>query len=571
MQAIKNLKITGKLFVLVFVAAFFVAAVAVTGFFFLTKTNATLQSLDKNELRAVKLIDEAQIEIKAAQAIVCEYLPNKDASRRKTLLSDMQAGDDKVNLYLLELDKTNLSEEQRRSLSLLNQMLTNFRDSRNQAIKFLAENNESTAIMIYNHQSVPVVDGINKQLGFISQEFNDRARAAYAQSERDVSTASVLLTAIGLVALLVVIVLGLAIARAVAKPLKQVAATVSEVATGNLTAELVAVNSRDEAGQVATAINTMTENLRDLIRQVANSAEQVAASSEQLTASADQAALTANQIAGSITGVAQGSATQLKAVEDSSAAVEQMSATVDHVTANANVVADTSAQAAETAARGAEQISSAVRQIADIERTVEDSARIVETLGERSKEIGQILDTIASIAGQTNLLALNAAIESARAGEAGRGFAVVAEEVRKLAEQSQEASKQIGELIGAIQADTARAVAAMHQGTREVRVGSEVVNSAGEAFQEILAAVSRVSDQAREMAFAIGQMASGSQQIVTAIREIDTVSKATAEETQTVSAATEEQSATMEEIAASSQGLAKLAQDLQTVVRKFTV
>ncbi len=571
MQAFRNLKITGKLFVLVFAAAFFVAAVAVTGFLFLTKTNTTMQNLDKNELRAVKLIDEAQIEIRTNQAAILEYLLATDASRRSALLTDMKTRDDKINLYLLELDKTNLSEEQGRSLELLRQMLSNFRDDREQIAKFVANNNIGLAVMTYTHQAVPVLDGINKQLGYISQEFNDNARQAYEQSARAVTTASLTLTALGLLALIIVIALGLALARAVAKPLRQVAATVTDVADGNLTADLVAVDSRDEAGQVAAAINTMTENLRGLIKQVANSAEQVAASSEQLNASADQAALTANQVAESITGVAHGSATQLNAVEESSAAVAQMSATVELVMTNAGIVADTSAQAAEAAARGTEQISSAVRQIGNIEKTVTESARIVQTLGDRSKEIGQIVDTISSIAGQTNLLALNAAIESARAGEAGRGFAVVAEEVRKLAEQSQDASKQIGGLIAAIQADTDQAVAAMHEGTREVRVGSDVVNGAGEAFQEILASVSRVSDQAGEMSSAIREMAGGSEKIVAAMREIDTVSKKTVEETQNVSAATEEQSATMEEIAASSQGLANLAQDLQAAVRRFSI
>ncbi|HWQ60996.1 MAG TPA: methyl-accepting chemotaxis protein, partial [Negativicutes bacterium] len=437
MQSFKNLKITGKLFVLVFVAAFFVAAVAATGFFFLTKTNATMQRLDKNELRAVKLIDEAQIEIKAAQGIILEYLLNTDAKRRSAMLLDMKARGDKIDLYLLELDKTNLSGEQRHNLDILKQMLTNYREYRDQVTKLTAENNMKIAILIYTTQGMPIIDGINQQFGYISQEFNANAREAYAQSARDVTTASVMLTAIGVLALLIVIALGVTVARMVARPLKQVAATVTEIAAGNLAADLIVVDSRDEAGQVATAINTMTENLRSLIKQVAGSAEQVAASSEELNASADQAALTANQVAESITGVAQGSAAQLNAVEESSAAVEQMSATVEQVTTNANVVADTSAQAAEAAARGTEQISSAVRQIANIEKTVVESARIVQTLGDRSKEIGQILDTISSIAGQTNLLALNAAIESARAGEAGRGFAVVAEEVRKLAEQSQ--------------------------------------------------------------------------------------------------------------------------------------
>jgi methyl-accepting chemotaxis protein len=184
-------------------------------------------------------------------------------------------------------------------------------------------------------------------------------------------------------------------------------------------------------------------------------------------------------------------------------------------------------------------------------------------LGERSKEIGQIVDTISGIAGQTNLLALNAAIEAARAGEQGRGFAVVAEEVRKLAEQSQDAAKQIAVLIGEIQGETDRAVAAMNNGTREVKLGAEVVNASGKSFQEIAEMVTRVSGQTKEISAAIELMANGSQQIVESVKEIDELSKHASGEAQTVSAATEEQSASMEEIASSSQALAHLAMDLR--------
>jgi len=370
------------------------------------------------------------------------------------------------------------------------------------------------------------------------------------------------------------IILGIAIgffaARSISRPVGQLAEAVQKVANGDLT-EQVVIQRNDEIGILANAFNSMVIQLQGLVKQITFNAEQLAASSEELTASAEQSAQAVNQVAGAVTGIAHGAEQQLNAVTETSAVVEQMSASIQQVAATANQVAEHSFKAAEQAQAGDKSVVRAVSQMGNIEQTVNNSAQVVVKLGERSKEIGQIVDTISGIAGQTNLLALNAAIEAARAGEQGRGFAVVAEEVRKLAEQSQEAAKQIAGLISEIQGDTDKAVVAMKEGTQEVAVGAEVVSAAGQAFKEIVTLVTQVSEQVREISAAIQQMAGGSQHIVSSVKSIDELSKKAAGEAQTVSAATEEQSASMEEIASSSQSLAKMAQDLQTAVGKFRV
>ena len=371
------------------------------------------------------------------------------------------------------------------------------------------------------------------------------------------------------------IVLGALIAWFISKnivnPIKEMLSSISRDSSGYISIKKIYVTSSDEVGQLAMALNDFTEQVRRIIQSVANSTELLAASSEELTASAEQSAIANNQVASAISDVAQGAAQQVIAVNEVTEVSERMALGTQKVAANANVVAVTSEKAVAAAGNGDKSVDIIIKQMASIEKTVRSSGQVVAKLGERSKEIGQIVDTISGIAGQTNLLALNAAIEAARAGEQGRGFAVVAEEVRKLAEQSQDAAKRIAALISEIQGDTDKAVVAMDDGTREVKVGAEVVDAAGQAFREIVIYVGQVSDQIKNISVAIQQEVNESQQIIAAIKTVDELSKSMAGQTQTVSAATQEQSASMEEIASSSQNLAKMAQDMQGSINSFRI
>lgn len=269
--------------------------------------------------------------------------------------------------------------------------------------------------------------------------------------------------------------------------------------------------------------------------------------------------------------MAAGLTEQMNAATETSTAVERISADIRQVAGNANQVADQSAQAAEKAQNGADIVGKSVGQMEAIAKSAGAVADAIIKLNDKSKEIGQIVGAISGIAGQTNLLALNAAIEAARAGEQGRGFSVVAEEVRKLAEESEAAAKQIAALIGEIQDDTGEAVAVMGRGAREVQLGTEMVAEAGQAFGEIVRLVTACSKQVKEISAAVENMAVSSQQIVGAVKRIDNLSTRSSGESQTVSAAAEEQLASMEEFSSSSQALAQLAQDLQSLVAQFRV
>lgn len=356
----------------------------------------------------------------------------------------------------------------------------------------------------------------------------------------------------------------------IGRPLDQLVQDADQIARGNLSLK-VKVTANDEIGRLANSFNGMAEHLRNVIEQVLQLAEYVAASAQQLTANAEQSAHATHEVAQAINAVSGGTQQQVSQIADTTARVEQVAEGVQQVALNADSAALTSGRTANTAQTGQKSVEEAIKQMLTLEATIANSAQVVAMLGERSNEIGQIVDTISGIAGQTNLLALNAAIEAARAGEQGRGFAVVAEEVRKLAEQSQTAAKQIALLIQEIQSETNRAVQAMEAGTSEVKLGAKVVNHAGEAFSEIVQLIDQVAEQVKDIFNASQQMAGKSKQVVNLVGSIDEISKANSSQAQNVSAATEEQAASMIEIAQSSEDLAQRAQELRNLVGKFKI
>lgn len=390
------------------------------------------------------------------------------------------------------------------------------------------------------------------------------------ESEVVAAARPILITTLGIVLLFVVIgsVITYFVTLSITRPLQTLVEASEQISNGDLRVN-IPINSGDEFGKLSISFNKMSNSLRQFLQQMRQTGEHLSSSSEQLSASANESAQASTQVADSISDVAHSVELQLNAIDNTMFTIQDMSKNIEQFANTTNQVFKQSAEATEKAGDGSNAIDKAVNQMAQIEQAVDTSAQVVAKLGERSKEIGQIVDTISGIASQTNLLALNAAIEAARAGEQGRGFAVVADEVRKLAEQSQKAAKQIALLITEIQKDTDKAVLTMHDGTREVKIGAEVVDVAGKAFKEIVTLVTQVSDRVKDISSSTNQMSHGSQQIVTAMNKIDEMSKKVAGESQMVSAATEEQSASMEEISSASQSLLQAAQELQNEVAKF--
>ncbi|EKU72199.1 methyl-accepting chemotaxis protein [Selenomonas sp. F0473] len=353
------------------------------------------------------------------------------------------------------------------------------------------------------------------------------------------------------------------------EPLIRMGNAAEEIAGGNLAIKKLSVDSGDEIGRMATAFNHMTDRLSSVLRGAKNSAESVASASEHLTENSEQTSQASNLVADSIMQVAEGTVKQKEAVTEAIEVVGDMERQLEILSDNSKTITEASQSAHHAATEGAEKVEQAVGNMGKLETTVKESESIIRALGEQSKQIGEIVDTISGIAEQTNLLALNAAIEAARAGEHGRGFAVVAEEVRKLAEQSGSATENITSIITEIQKRTQDAVVSMQAGT-EMTVGSvRSVNEAGGAFREIVAQITQLMERITYSTEAIKATNEGSKRITASIQSIEKVAASLADETQTVSAATEEQTASVHEVASASKHLSEMASELQAAVETF--
>lgn len=573
MNWLNNLKVAQKLTLLISALLIALICVGSTGYYFLSKTNNALNVMYNEKLIAVDLLNENRAHARKIEANTFSLMLTSDEKENKSLNDEITQRGKLFDENLAKFESLPLDSSNKDKLQAIKDALQKYRALRSKVLALAMQNKNAEAYALYNEQGKALSTKFADELRSLAENMKKSAAEMNQQNQKDFSFANTLFIAIILASVILGILLGLLIIKQITSRLQDVVNFVGILSNGDFSKEVSqqSLLDKSELGTVSKAIESMKKNIRDLIKQMANTSEQMAASSEELTASAEQSAQASNQVAGSVTEVAQGAENQLHLTENANHVVQQISHAITQVAANTEIVSTSAEKTAVTANNGEEAIKQAVNQMNIIEQKTNDTATVIGELEEKSKQIGQIVDVISSISGQTNLLALNAAIEAARAGEAGRGFAVVAEEVRKLAEQSQDAAKQITELIQEVQMKTDSAVTFMNDGKKEVDNGTKVVSVAGQSFEEILTMVRDMTQQIHEISAAIQEITSSTQTVVSAVQEIDNESKKTSEQTQTISAATEEQSASVEEIASASQHLAKMAEDLQQAIRKFKV
>ncbi len=357
--------------------------------------------------------------------------------------------------------------------------------------------------------------------------------------------------------------------RYMAKRLRRVRNEMDAISHFDLTAAEQHAAVNDEIGDMVTAISQMKNALRSLVGQIRQNSESLAASSQELSATVEEQLRAAEIVSNTISEVASGSAQNTTNITEMSATIQELSASTEEMNSNAYEVNANTQNAVEEASQGMNLLTQIVTQNDTVAKSMISITEAANSLAKGSENIREIVTVIQGIAGQTNLLALNAAIEAARAGEAGRGFAVVAEEVRKLAEQSAEATHHIAEIIKKMTEDIDYAVTHVSEGNREVEAGKQVTFNTQRGFEVIIDKLDKVKIVVAQITHTIEETAKGTQTMVGNVQNISGVAEETAASAQTVAAASEEQSASMHEINHNAESLARMAEELNEIISKF--
>ena len=579
MSWMNNMRVAYKLLILNIVAVIGMIVIGLVGYFAVMQAQEDLNTISQTYLKGIFEIGRCRHAVRYAQVQAVLAPLTVDPALFQSRLDKYNGGVKELDESLALYENIIKDDPQARAqVDAAKREWAKFKEGADKMFTMKSPVGDTSAIAahrnasldFYQNEVMPYAVSTGDAILVIQQKAYEDSDATIKRSNEDIEAATRnLFLALG-GTFVILLFFSFTITKAVTNPLSNMVQALHLLKDGDFRrTDLLDADRADEFGAMALAVRDMRQTISKVIHKTSDSASQFAASAEELTASAHQSSQASEQVAQSVTSSAGAVVEQQALINDAMEAIKTALGSIDTLTKTSDLVAEMVGKAMHEANAGTEAVEASVNQIISVEKIVNDSALTVDKLGKRSQEIGQIVESISGIAEQTNLLALNAAIEAARAGEHGRGFAVVSEEVRKLAEESGEASQKIAALIGEIQTETTSAVDSMQKGNAAVRAGTESVEKLRDTFDSIKAASAKVETEAKNMVRELKAVENYTYKIQDCNDKTLEKGLAVSKEMESVSAAAEQQSASSEEISSAADELARLAQDLQNSLQMF--
>ncbi len=541
LKHLKSVSISNRLHIGLGLIIAFMAVLTLTGVWGLGTMNAKLEGILQVNERKIELAQNIKTAIGDVEKSFMATLLMKDEAVTK---KEQQIAEEAQAAYGGSLATLEKLEDTEKGKTIVADIKTNFEIARNalaRAGESAKTGGEQASAMLAAGARGVIAESAKSAGEMVTYQKGQAEMMAKEARATYVKTRYFLLI-LGAAVFVFAIFLSSFLAKSITGPLSEGVLVAQKIAAGNLTVHIDATAS-DEVGQLLAAMKNMIENLQRIIGEVKAASGNMTAASQQLNSSSELMSKNAGDQAGRASQVATAS--------------EEISQTILDVAKNTSSIETSATGTVKLARDGEGVVERSVEKVKAIAKTVADSAEMIKLLGERSTQIGAIINVINEIADQTNLLALNAAIEAARAGDAGRGFAVVADEVRKLAERTGSSTSEIGDMVNAIQGEVRQAVLSMDNITSEVKTGVDLSAQTGDVLRGIIEAVEQLHLMVQQIASATEEMASTSDEINKDIESI--------------AASSRETSGSSEHIAMASQELSRLSTGLEEVVGGFRI
>ncbi|NME05078.1 methyl-accepting chemotaxis protein [Psychrobacillus sp. BL-248-WT-3] len=528
------------------------------------ETNSKYKEILEVDSVNVSLIQDIKMTQNETTENLYDYLLTKTDASRKAVRTNLESNKklmDELKLGLKSEDTLPFIEDYERKYVMFTE--ANEKLISNQVLIDPSQINTLTKdVKTVNDNMISILDKIEEQvqkdMANTVDELHDFERAA-----------NLFIMGITIAGAILGAVIAFYIGRSIARPIKRVTSGLTEIAGGNLLVEPILIKNKDEAGEMASAFNKMSADLRMIVSNVQETSMQLAANAEELSASSEESLASSQMVASSAHEQMASSEQQVLHMTTSMEGMSELSQGVNEIASSNGEMLNSANNVGKLVKQGSDVIEAVAQQMSTIHETFNETATNMRDMEKHSSDIQGITTLITQISEQTNLLALNAAIEAARAGEYGKGFAVVADEVRKLAEQSKNAASEIADMVKVIQGATENAVGAITAGEGKVKEGLAKTKESLDVFEHIETAVVEVGFKVESVSSAIKQIQTIAQTVTEGSRDVQRLAEIVAQGATDTSAATEQQLASNSEITSNAQSLANLAEKLQDNISHF--